>query len=66
MPNKMKSNNPPRRVDIRGQDHLLAYITPAEAQLLKDNGGAGLPGPMGIPAFFDPGERDQLGGAQGD
>jgi hypothetical protein len=66
MPNKMKSNNPPRRVDIRGQDHLLAYITPAEAQLLMDNGGTGEPGPMGIPAFFDPGERDQLGGAQGD
>lgn len=51
MPNKMKSNNPPRRVDIRGQDHLLAYITPAEAQLLMDNGGTGEPGPMGIPAY---------------
>lgn len=51
MPNKMKSNNPPRRVDIRGQDHLLAYITPAEAQLLMDNGGTGESGPMGIPAF---------------
>ena len=52
MPNKMKSNNPPRRVDIRGQDHLLAYITPDEAQLLMNNGGAGKPGPMGIPAFY--------------
>ena len=52
----MKSNNPPRRVEIRGQDHLLAYITPAEAQLLMDNGGSGAPGPMGIPAFFDVGE----------
>jgi len=51
MPNKMKSNNPPRRVEIRGQDHLLAYITPDEAQLLMDNGGSGEPGPMGIPAF---------------
>ena len=51
MPNKMKSNNPPRRVEIRGQDHLLAYITPAEAQLLMDNGGTGEPGPMGIPSF---------------
>jgi len=52
MPNKMKSNNPPRRVEIRGQDHLLAYITPDEAQLLMDNGGSGEPGPMGIPAFY--------------
>lgn len=51
MPNKMKSNNPPRRVEIRGQDHLLAYITPDEAQLLMDNGGTGEPGPMGIPSF---------------
>jgi hypothetical protein len=58
MPNKMKSNNPPRRVEIRGQDHLLAYITPAEAQLLMDNGGAGLPGPMGIPAFYGFGSHD--------
>ena len=60
MPNKMKSNNPPRRVDIRGQDHLLAYITPDEAQLLMDNGGSGEPGPMGIPAF-PPSERDSSG-----
>jgi len=49
---------PPRRVDIRGQDHLLAYITPEEAQLLMDNGGAGKPGPMGIPAFYGFGSHD--------
>ena len=53
---KLQDQNPPRRVEIRGQDHLLAYITPEEAQLLVDNGGAGEPGPMGIPAFFDVGE----------
>lgn len=51
MAKKMKNQNPPRRVEIRGQDHLLAYITPDEAQLLMDNGGSGEPGPMGIPAF---------------
>lgn len=62
MPNKMKSNNPPRRVEIRGQDHLLAYITPDEAQLLMDNGGSGEPGPMGIPAFY---ERDRPGSMGG-
>ena len=49
---KMQDQNPPRRVEIRGQDHLLAYITPEEAQMLMDNGGAGKPGPMGIPAFY--------------
>ena len=47
----MAMKNPPRRTTIRGQKHLLAYITPEEAQLLMDNGGSGEPGPMGIPAF---------------
>jgi hypothetical protein len=45
---------PPRRTDIRGQDHMLSYITPGEANILKSLGGSGEPGPMGIPAF-DPG-----------
>jgi len=48
----MAMKNPPRRTTIKGQKHLLAYITPAEAQLLMDNGGSGEPGPMGIPAFY--------------
>jgi hypothetical protein len=61
---KMQDKNPPRRVEIRGQDHLLAYITPEEAQLLMDNGGAGKPGPMGIPAFYDPGGTADPGQAQ--
>ena len=52
---KMNKIMPPRNTTIRGQDHLLAYITPDEAQLLKDNGGAGKPGPMGIPAFYGDG-----------
>ena len=42
---------PPRRVDIKGQDHMLAYITPQEGELLKAHGGSGRPGPMGIPSF---------------
>jgi hypothetical protein len=41
----------PRRTDIYGQDHLLAYIRPDEAALLKDLGGAGTPGPGGLPQF---------------
>lgn len=57
---KLENKNPPRRVEIRGQDHLLAYITPDEAQLLMDNGGSGEPGPMGIPSF-PPSERDSMG-----
>jgi hypothetical protein len=60
---KLKDQNPPRRVEIRGQDHLLAYITPEEAQLLMDNGGSGEPGPMGIPAFdMNEGQTDDFAG----
>lgn len=54
----MAMKNPPRRTTIKGQKHLLAYITPEEAQLLMDNGGSGEPGPMGIPAFY---EKDRPG-----
>ena len=42
---------PPRRTDIRGQDHMLAYITPDEAGILEALGGSGEAGPMGIPAY---------------
>ena len=42
---------PPRRTEIKGQDHMLAYITPEEGKLLKAHGGSGKPGPMGIPSF---------------
>lgn len=59
---KLENKNPPRRAIIGGQDHLLAYITPAEAQLLMDNGGSGEPGPMGIPSFYEK-DRPGLGGA---
>ena len=34
------------------ENHMLAYITPEEAQLLKDRGGSGMPDPeTGIPSF---------------
>ncbi len=60
---KLQDQNPPRRVEIRGQDHLLAYITPEEAQMLMDNGGTGEAGPMGIPTFIDPGAGANNAGA---
>jgi hypothetical protein len=46
------TNNPPRKVDIKGQPHMLAYITPEEGGILQLLGGSGKPGPMGIPSFF--------------
>ena len=54
------TDNPPRNTVIKGQPHYLAYITPKEGDVLKERGGAGLPGPMGIPSYFDVGEG--LGG----
>ena len=53
---------PPRRTEIKGQDHMLAYITPQEGELLKAHGGSGRPGPMGIPSFD---EGDGPGGSEG-
>lgn len=55
---KYKKMMPPRRTNIRGQDHLLAYITPEEAEVLKARGGTGEAGPMGIPSFPEKGGTD--------
>jgi len=46
-------NVAPRQTEIMGQPHMLAYITPEEGGILKALGGAGRPGPMGIPSFYD-------------
>jgi len=55
---------PPRNVDIKGQPHMLAYITPQEGNVLQLLGGSGKAGPMGIPSFFDTGEG--MGGYGGE
>lgn len=53
--------NPPRRTTIRGQKHLLAYITPEEAALLKARGGSGELH-HGIPSYPDYGGKSGFGG----
>ena len=52
-------NVPPRETEIRGQDHMLAYITPEEGGILKALGGAGRPGPMGIPSYYEYGGEEE-------
>ena len=52
------ANNPPRKVDIKGQPHMLAYITPEEGGILQLLGGSGKPGPMGIPSFYEFSDTD--------
>ena len=42
---------PPRQTEIKGQPHMLAYITPQEGDILQLMGGSGRPGPMGIPSY---------------
>jgi hypothetical protein len=46
-----KGGSVPRETEIMGQRHMLAYINEDERRLLKDLGGADIPGPAGIPAF---------------
>ena len=46
------ANNVPRQAQLMNQPHMLAYINPQEEQMLRDMGGAGLPGPDGIPSYF--------------
>ena len=41
------------KVNIKDQPHNLAWINEEEQALLKDLGGSGRPGPMGIPAYYD-------------
>jgi len=41
------------KVNIKDQPHNLAWINKEEQSLLKDLGGSGRPGPMGIPAYDD-------------
>lgn len=59
---------PPRQMDIAGQPHQLAYITPQEGQALQMMGGYGgsVPGTQGIPAYFDAGEGTAGEGAADD
>ena len=45
----------PRKTNIKGQPHQLAYINDAEQGLLLALGGAGKP-VHGVPAYFDVGE----------
>jgi hypothetical protein len=55
------ANSPPRNVEIKGQDHMLAYITPEEGGILQLLGGSGKPGPMGIPSYWTGGDEDGPG-----
>lgn len=41
----------PRRAQLMDQPHMLAYINPAEELMLRKMGGAGIPGPDGIPVY---------------
>ena len=46
---------------IKGQPHMLAYITPSEAGTLKNLGGQATMTPEGIPAYPPPGKGASTG-----
>ena len=58
----------PTRPVLAGQQHELSYITPEEAQLLRQYGGGVTPsggqyrGPGGVPAFAPVGRSGITGG----
>ena len=61
--NNRPSGSIPRKTTINDQPHMLAYINPQEAMMLKSMGGTGQPGPGGIPAFPPAGDYGYDGGA---
>ena len=63
--NNRPSGSIPRKTTINDQPHMLAYINPQEAMMLKSMGGAGKPGPGGIPAFYYGGDFGEGGRGAG-
>ena len=49
----MKNITAPRNLKIKGQDHMLAYITAKEAEALKARGGSGRMTKYGIRSYED-------------
>ena len=43
----------PMETTMAGQPHRLAYVNPQEEQMMLNAGGAGLPGPGGIPSYWN-------------
>jgi hypothetical protein len=55
----------PQQTQIMGQPHRLAYVNPQEEQMMLNAGGAGLPGPGGIPAYWTLTEPSTWGDGKG-
>ena len=60
-----KAVTAPRELKIKGQDHMLAYITRKEADLLKARGGSGRKTRYGIPSYEDGDGSDGSDGSNG-
>jgi len=55
----------PMETTLAGQPHRLAYVNPQEEQMMLAAGGAGLPGPGGIPAYWNLFEPSTWGDGNG-
>lgn len=61
----MKNITAPRSLKIKGQDHMLAYITAKEAEALKARGGSGRMTKYGVRSYED-GDGNGDGNSGGD
>jgi hypothetical protein len=50
--NMQGKQSAPRYASIMGQPHMLAYINREEEDMIRKAGGAGTPGPGGVPAYW--------------
>ena len=50
--NMQGKQSAPRYASIMGQPHMLAYINQGEEKMIREAGGAGTPGPGGVPAYW--------------
>lgn len=63
--NMQGKQSAPRYASIMGQPHMLAYINEDEERMIREAGGAGTPGPGGVPAYWTVTDPGSWGDGQG-
>ena len=63
--NMQGKQSAPRYASIMGQPHMLAYINEDEERMIREAGGAGTPGPGGVPAYWTITEPSTWGNGAG-
>ena len=63
--NMQGKQSAPRYASIMGQPHMLAYINEDEERMIREAGGAGTPGPGGVPAYWTVTDPSSWGNGKG-